>query len=356
MIKVSNHPNLNAALEECARSFGDNGGELHLDTPTTLISPMTYPHHNLSIRGEGNASKVVSSWPSGDLLTFKRSDKSEIRNLLLQDFCMLTSVTRTAGWALRMDKMVRPTVNNVDLAMPESSHLHYGGMWFNTYDDARVDDCNILARHKGILVNGNPDQSVGADIVIGGGTKIMNHRRPDMSDALPGAVGLHFAGGQGGTYVDTTQMIFCGIGVLLDKAIAGVMNREVFLNPGTIVDSCIEDGIRLMGDCVGTFLANGVWSASNGRGGDGCGLRVQPGQSPIFDGIVNSGKYYNNDSDGIALNGGDWIISGPSLMDNRGYGLGVHNGDVSGHAEAKFRRNAAGAIRNLSTSFKTLQR
>jgi hypothetical protein len=348
MIKVSNHPNLNAALAACAQTFGDAGGELHLDAPTSLTSPATYIHHNLSIRGEGNASKIVTGFASGDILTFKRPDKSEIRNLLLQDFCILTSVQRTSGWALRMDKVVRPTANNVDLAMPESSHIHYGGLWFNTYDDARVDDCNILARHKGILINGNPDQSVGADIVIGGGTKIMNHRERDMSDALPGAVGVHLAGGQGGTYIDTMQAIFCGIGILVDKAIAKVMNREIFLNPGTIVDSCIEDGIRLMDDCAGTFMATGVWSASNGRGGSGCGLRVHPNQSPIFDGIVTGGKYYNNAEDGMALNDGDWMIMGPSIMDNRGYGLGVHNGSVSGHADAKFRRNKKGNVRNIS--------
>lgn len=349
MIKTSDHPNINAALDAAKATFGDNGGELHIDAATTLVAPYTYPHHGLCIRGDGDASKVVSGLATGDLLTFKRSDGSEIRNLLLQDFALLTSVARTSGWAMRFDKLVRPTVNNVDLALPENANMHYGGMWFNTYDDARVDDCNIQARHKCILVNGNPDQSFGADIVIGGGTKIVNHRRVDMADALPGAVGLHLAGGQGGTYIDAMQAIYCGIGILLDKAVAGVMNREVFLNPGTVVDSCIEDGIRLMDDCIGTFQATGVWSASHGRGGSGCGIRVQPNQSPIMDGIITGGKFYNNDEDGIALNGGDWIISGPSIMDNRGYGLQVANGAVSGHAEAKFRRNTLGNVRNVST-------
>jgi hypothetical protein len=345
MIKVSDHPNINAALDDCVATFGDNGGELHLDAATTFAAPATYPCHGLKIRGDN--LKAVAGFPSGDILTFKRPDGGEIRNTLLQDFSILTSVARTGGWALRLSKCVRSTTNNVDLGQAENLNMHHGGMWFDGYDDSRLDDCNIYARHKGVLVNGKPDQSYGADLVIGGGTKIANHKRIDMADALPGAVGIHLAGGQGGTYLDTVQAIYCGIGILLDKAIAGVMNREVFLNTGVIVDSCVEDGIRLMEDCVGTFQAVGVWSASNGRGGAaGCGLRAQPGQSPIFDGIVTGGKFYNNAEDGMALSGGDWNIDGGvSIMDNKGYGINPANAQVTGYAKAKFRRNIKGDVR-----------
>lgn len=349
MLKVSDFPNLNSALDACGATFGDSGGELHLDAPTTIGAPYTYGWHNLSIRGEGNASKITTSLPTGDLLTFKRWDGAEIRNLLLQDFSLLPAAGRTSGWAMHIHKGVRTTINNVDLGTAETNNMHYGGLWIDKYDDSRVDDCNIQARHKGILVNGQSDQGFGADLYVGGGTKIVNHRRPDMADALAGAVGIHFAGGQGGAYIEALQVIYCGIGILLDKAVAGVMNREVFLNPGTVVDSCVEDGIRVLDDAIGTLQMTGVWSASNGRGGSGCGIRVQPNQSPIMDGIITGGKFYNNDEDGIALNDGDWIVHGPSLMDNRGYGLHVANAAVSGHAQAKFRRNTLGDFRNLST-------
>lgn len=316
MIKVSSHPNLNAALQACEQTFGDSGGELVLDKPTVVTGPARYGRHGLSIRGEGNASPISVTFPSGDVLTFKRSDGSEIRNVLLRDFAILPTVARGAGWALRIDKGVRTTIDNVDLSSPEHPHMHHGGLWLNGYDDSNVNDCNIYARHKGILVNGTSTQSYGADVVIGGGTKIQNHRQPNMSDALAGAVGIHLAGGQGGTYIDATQMIFCGIGILIDRAVAGVTNREVFLNPGCVVDSCIEDGIRVMENAVGTVQATGLWSASHGRGTAGDAFRIHGTQHGTFH-LTGSRLFNCKKGAGFVSNGGHSLLVGNVIDDNK---------------------------------------
>lgn len=354
MIKVSAYPNMNAALDACGSTFGDRGGELHLDKPTTLVETQRYQHHNLSVRGEGNASQVTPTYADGDCIWFGRSDGSEIRNIMLRDFHIEPASDRSGGWAVRMDRGVRTTVDNVDLSGPEVPGRHFGGLWFNGYDDCLVENSNVVARHKGILINGEKNQSYGADIVIGSGVKIQNHRQPSMSDHLAGSVGIHLAGGQGGTYLDACHVIYCGNGILIDPSMAGVQNREVFLNPGTIVDSCVEDGIRVLAKAMGTLQMNGVWSASNGRGGSGNGLRVQPDQVGGATIHITGGRFFNHEAgDGIAINGGYAAITGVVLNSNRDYGLHVPNGDVRGGADALFGfANGKGLARNISRHFK----
>lgn len=315
-VVASKYPTFEQALAAAVHL----GTDLYVDAGTHKLTKTakvpTFDH--LRVWGDGNASKIVATFPTGDLLHFG-DGKNERRNLLLQDLAILTSVPRSAGWAVRLDRCVRTTIDNVDVGTAENVHLHHGGIWFNGYDDSRVDDCNIYAAHKGILVNGQPDQGYGADLVIGGGTKIANHRRQDLADHQPGAVGIHLAGGQGGTYIDTCQVIYAGVGILIDTAI-GAANREVFLNPGCVVDSCADDGIRVMANSVGTLQMTGLWSASHGRGGDGNAVRIDGAQHGTFH-LTGCRLFNCKNGDGIAANGGITHMSGCVVDDNR---IGVH--------------------------------
>lgn len=350
-LKASDFPSFNQAVAAAvARGkdlFVDPGD--HDATSTVRVPDMS----SLKIWGAGNVSRVIPRFSQGDVLHIGQEDR-ETQNLLLEDFALVPPAEGRIGWGMRLDKCVRSSINNVDVGNPETAR-HDNGIWLNGYDDCRIDDCNVYARWRGILVNGQRDQSGGADLVIGGGVKVQNHRSPDMSDLQQGAVGLHLAGGQGGTYVDAAHFIYCGVGILMDQGVAGVMNREIFLNPGCVVDSCAEDGIRVLAGAVGTLQLTGVWSASHGRAGDGCGLRVQPDQHPIATIQVTGGRYFNNRSDGIALNGGTSFVSGPVLNGNGGYGLHVANGAARGAADPLFAAlapNRRGPLRNVSTQFR----
>lgn len=350
-LKTSQYANLNQAVADAV----SQGRDLFIDGDVVAPQTVRVPKFDsLRIWSNGDDGRVIPTFPSGDVLYFGDS-VGEQRNLLLDNFAIAPSADRQAGFGVRMDRCVRTTINNVDVGNPETA-MHSVGIWFNGYDDCRLDDSNIYAKNKCVLVNGWKDQGYGADIVLGGGNKFQNHKKADMSDLIPGAVGIHLAGGQGGTYVDATQAIFCGIGILIDKSVAGIMNREIFLNPGTVIDSCAEDGIRVMGDSFGTLQMTGVWSASHGRkvGSGGCGIRIQPGQAAIATAQMNGCRFFNNAGDGAAINGGYVVVSGGTVSDhNGGFGVQVANKSVQGFIDSVgLRGNKAGTLRNVSEGFK----
>lgn len=332
MIKTSDYPNLNAALDACAQTFGDKGGELHINGVTPLATSATYPCDNLMIRGDGNGS-VVQGPRDGDYLTFRRPDGREIRSVTLRDFALPPHPERLQGqgWALHLYRGVRCTIDNVDLGMPETPGLHDNGIWLEGADMVAINNCNVYARSQCVLAHGTDKGSYGSDLFIGGGSKMQNFKRPDLSDYQPGSSIIHLAGGIGGVSIENIDVIFGGTGILIDKSKAAVQNREVFLGSGLWVDSSATDGIRVKAGSVGTLQMTGAWACSSGlANADGCGIRVDASQVPGFEGLITGGRYFNNRQDGIALNGGSWAITGASVTNNKGWGIGFHNNGAGG--------------------------
>lgn len=335
---TSQYPNLQAALTDAINQRRD----LKIDAETHVTGPFSSDiPENFHAWGGGNDAKVLIDFPGGDALVLGAA--GEERNTLLEDFSILpaTNAHRTSGFALRLPNMARGSINNVDIGTAEHPTLHYGGLCIDKLDDSSIDDGNIYAR-KTCFELGS-----GADLTIGGGVKMQNHRQPNFSDALPSAVGVHLRGGFGGLYVGATHTIYCGLGWLIEGP-----NRELFFNPGTVVDSCLDDGIRAMPNSFGTLALTGAWVASNGRQVDGDGLGVEAGQQGIVQ--INGGRFFNHKrGSGVVLNGATCFVDGPVLDSNRDYGLWVPNAGTTGASDPLFgRANGKGLVRNDSPNFK----
>lgn len=306
-------------------------GDSHLTAPLAAALP-----EDMHVWGSGNKDRVLIDFAGGTAL--KLGTTSEARNPLLEDFSILATQDRTSGWALQLPNVSRASINNVDIGTPEHPAMHYGGLCIDQLDDSTIDDGNIYARKTCFELGG------GADLTIGGGVKMQNHRRPDFTDALPGAVGFHLRGGFGGLYAGSIHTIFCGIGWLIEGI--GKANRELFLNAGVIVDSCLDDGIRAMPNSFGTLALTGVWSSSNGRQVDGDGLGIEANQSPIATVQITGGRFFNNKrGSGIVVNGGYLVVGGPPVCDfNRDHGLWVPNGGVTGEGHIAGRANGKALV------------
>lgn len=299
-------------------------GDSHLTAPIATDIP-----ENFVAWGHGNADRVLIDFPSGDAIVLGAG--AEERNVLLEDFAILPTVERTSGFALRLPNAARASIDNVDIGTAEHPHMHYAGLAIDKLDDSSIEDGNIYAR-KTCFELGS-----GADLTIGGGVKMQNHRRPDFTDALPGAVGMHLKGGFGGLYAGALHTIYCGIGWLIEGP-----NRELFLNPGVVVDSCLDDGIRAMPNSFGTLALTGAWVASNGRQVDGDGLGVEPGQHGTVQ--ITGGRFFNHKrGSGIVVNGGFLVVGGLPVCDsNRDYGLWTPNGAVNGEGRVAGHDNGKG--------------
>lgn len=359
MTRTSQHSEFAAAVEAAAAS----DRELLVDEAIPMRRPARVADvdHLTVWSRNGNRTPIPVDAALRDKvwihLGTKSSDGTENLRIDSLSFLPPAGCTRSA-WALRVSKAARCQFHDLDVGGNSRYTPNLGGgcVWLDTFDKVEFAACQLYGRYTGVLVHGNADRSWGADVVIDTTTKIQNHRQPNMSDAAAGAVGVHVGGGCGGIYLGG-NIIFCGVGVLLDTSMAaGASNREVFLQPGLIVDSCVEDGVRALARSYSTLEWTGAWSSSHGRGGDGCGVRIQPDQHANAVAHFTGGKVYNNpNGDGLAVNGGILLVSGLLAENNGGYGLHVANGAVRGAADPLFAGvtpNGLGPVRNVSADFK----
>jgi hypothetical protein len=340
VIRVDDHGrDLRAAVEE-ARKQG--GGEVVLGAgvyvvPGGTIFPLV---HDLSVRGEGSATKINVIGDGDVVFGTPTSGAGEMRNLRLDGFDVISPGPRT-GWALRLQRCVRSVVRDVTVDPVEHGWRQTHGIWVNGFDDVTLDNVTANARVRSLLVNGMKDQSYGADLYVTGGCKFTNYRVP--TDWQDGSVGIHIAGSAGGVYLTEADVIFSGIGLLIDTGVSGSQNREVFLGSGLYVDSCAHDGIYLGPRSCGSFQAVGAWTASHGvRTGSGCGMRVHHEQIPNFVGKWIGGEVFNSKGDGLALSAGAWVVSG-SFRQHGGAGIRVPNKAARVLVgDSLFRANAGG--------------
>jgi len=319
MIRVDDHGSLAAAIASLDPA---RGGEVVLANRTYDVPGGTrFAHvHNLTVRGEGHATRVRLVG-DGDI-AFGNSKRGEMRNLRLRDLAIVTSAPRK-GWALRLDQCVRTTIDHVAVDPVDAGWRHEQGIWINQFDDVTLTNIEVNCRRTSLLVNGRHDQGYGGDLYLGGGSKITNFRTP--AEWLPGSVGVHLAGAAGGVHLTEADIIYCGVGVLLDTAVAGVQNREVFFDSGCYVDSCAEDCVRLGPKAAGKFQADGAWIATAGlrSGGwpNGNGVNVHHDNGQCV-GVIAGGTVFNCAGTGVAISGGRWGIGGmAAIHDNGGHGI-----------------------------------
>lgn len=318
MIRVDDHGRDLAK----AIAYAGFGGEVVLGAGTYDVAGGTrFAHrHNLTVRGEGHATRVRIVG-HGDV-TFGDAKVGEMRNLRLRDFALVTS-TQRAGWSLRLDSCVRTLVSGVAVDPVDVGWRNERGIWVNLFDDVTLDNIEVNCRHVGVMMNGRADQGYGGDLYLTGGSKITNMRTP--AEWVPGSVGVHVAGAAGGVFLEAADVIHCGVGLLVDQAVARVPNREIFLGSGLYLDSCAEDCARLGPQACSTFSAVGAWLATAGlrSGGypNGNGLNVHHEQMPLLVGKLTGCTVFNCRGTGVALSGGDWIVSGSAVHENGGYGV-----------------------------------
>lgn len=308
---------LRIAIDAC-RVAG--GGEIALEKKTYTVPGgyITPSMHDWSMRGEYGASKIKVVG-DGDFSIGTQS--GETRNFRLEGVQVIADAGRR-GWALRLNKLVRSVIRDVTVDPVEVGWRNEFGVWVDGFDDMTLDNVGANARTKSLLINGKPDQSYGADLYLTGGAKFTTFRTVEPS---PNEVGIHIAGGAGGVYLEAADVIYSDVGLLIDTAVAGVQNREIFLGAGLYFDSAGSDCVRVGPKAAGTIMATGTWMASAGltSGGfpNGNGMNVHWDNGQLT-GQLSGVKAFNCKGTGVALSGGRWIVGGASAIhSNGGYGL-----------------------------------
>ncbi|AVH41805.1 hypothetical protein [Agrobacterium tumefaciens] len=272
-----------------------------------------------NIRGCGRETLILDASTSADLFLVG-DGTNQIVDVTLSDFRVWAAdgVTKSAGCVVHSRYGSRINIRNVyagaldDYTANGNETPLWDGFWFDKFNECMVSGGQVVVANDGIKANGLADGSWGAEITIGDNVRILH-----------GNIAIHIGGGAGGIYLNRIDVSACYRGLLVDKALAAVKNRELFVSTGCIIDSCRDWGVVFDNDSVALVNFKG-WSASNGTatngGNAGGGILALPstGVQPKIN--LTGSEVYNNKGDGIRAASGKWVIGGACKIINNGTG------------------------------------
>jgi len=284
-----------------------------------ISSALTITQNNTGIRGDGFGSVIRTTSATEDVFTIG-DGTNEISGLLFSDFVVWSTVTKSSGFAFNNRFITDSTWSNVsagtiDLYVANSNaHRLFDGFYFNRFSQCSIEGGQVVVSNDGIKARGNSDQSFGAELSVDGGLRIYK----------AGGKGVYLGGACGGVYLDRVDLSECYRGVYMDSLLAGITNREVFLESGLTIDSCTGWGVNVEANGVALLEADGPWVSACGSvaTGEG-GIKVAPsaGVSARWSNLRVNYCYY----DGVQINDGAHVFSGGYIR-NCGTGSSGGNG------------------------------
>jgi hypothetical protein len=298
-----------------AAAIAAGGGVVYLPVGTYKISSaLTINGSRVTVQGTGPASKIVQSALAANIFTVGNAVTATY-GPTFRDFSVTSSSIQTAGWAFACEYVAQASWERVALqtaADAEAGKKLYGGIQLNKFDNCKITQCEIInagpaATSIAVLANGKIDGTWGADVVLGGGTKIAGWDS-----------GLTIGGAVGGAYIDQTMFISNYYNVEIDTVTVALTNREVFFGPQAIIDLCTYTGMLIAANSLTHLDCVGTWIASAGQIGDGVNGGVNIGaQTAISVYNFSNCRIYNHVSFGIVLQGQlRLILDGCSMQYN----------------------------------------
>ena len=281
------------------------GKPIYLPTGTYKInSALTIMANNSGIKGDGYGTVIQTTSATADIFIIG-DGTNEISGLSFSNFAVWATVTKTAGIAFNNRFVTNSTWSNVGVGTIDfyvangNAHRLFDGLYFNRFSQCSIEGGQIVVSNNGIKARGNSDQTFGAELSIDGGLRIYK----------AGSNGVYLGGACGGVYLDRVDISECYRGVYLDSTLAGVSNRELFLESGCTIDSCTGWGLNVEANGVALLEVDGLWvsGCGNSATSEG-GVRIAPsaGISTRWSNLrINFCKF-----DGIQISDGAHVFSG----------------------------------------------
>jgi len=275
-----------------------------------LITQLSASGRYISIHGDAMyGTVIVGDNATNDILSFG-DGSAEVKNLDLAHITIDSRVNKTDGWAIRMRRVVRSSLEDIIIAGQDRAETIgrylWDGVWFDGCDFCTLTNFQITADNIGLRVNG--------EAVEGGAQG--NLFLDDGKIFLCGAYGIHVAGGFGGLTVGKVDVIVNNYGMVVDNAIVSAhSNREIFLQPGAFFDNSTVSNIEVSSNLQKLSISGGWLSSS---GGDGLRVVSMDGQILIVGAVIKG-----NAGDGIQCDDADtqWMFGGCEIANNGGYGI-----------------------------------
>lgn len=307
----------------------DGGGVVFLPVGVYAISDtLSITDDDVGIVGVGQGSVVKCTFAEGDVIHAGGPESSDaVSNAFFRDFSIVSSVEKTSGAAIFCEHAERFRFHNVKAApQTRGTRNLYDGFYFRYYDSCLLSNVYGICRHKAVTLYGKSDQTWGAGMWIGNGSRFLT--------PFQDSTGIHIGGSSGGIAVEDTDIIANERNVVIDEQLSGEFNREIFLNQ-CFLDVSASHGLDF-GGAIGSLQLNNTWIASSGRPDHPVLMgRVDPDDSmlpghnfnfreeAVGSILVDGCQIFNARGSGIVASGGEWDITGCSVHHN---GLGTEGG------------------------------
>ena len=228
--------------------------------------------------------------------------------------CGFTPATKTTNGTT--------AIGNAVLHLSNTSGLSVG---MNVYDITLGPNTNMSGTIQSIVVNtsvtltvASPSFAIGnGDTLLFGGTCAGTGMIIDGETTVvsAGESGIHISGGVGGWYVRSAHIYqSAGPAMAIDtNASSGLYNREIFLDPGTDIDSNIGSSLAVTANSISLLLCTGCWM---GASTSIFGVNIQPQHAqlnPVETGAIikfTGCRIFQNN--GVAIN---WEDQGTLTVD-----------------------------------------
>ena len=241
-----------------------------------------------------------------------------VYGLTLSNLKIDSNVTMSGGSAMHACGVAQSHVDHVIWGGQNGTHKLFHGPWFDVFDAVHVDffEAAGASTADSFRLNGNSAGSFGADLYL-------THGKISL-----GRNGLHIGGGQGGTTCSDVAIIANGTNVLIDHALSGSANREVFLGDTCVIDTAgWPPGPTGGGDniLINDPLASNGHMTINGWASSGHANNIHVVSWPSGSIAIGSAVNTNSTGDGIRVEDATTttinISSGAQINKNGGLGV-----------------------------------
>ncbi|MDX2277447.1 MAG: DUF2793 domain-containing protein [Hyphomonadaceae bacterium] len=237
---------------------------------------------------------------------------------VFQDFRVWPTVVQNTGKAVgRFYRLTQSVISRVWVGSQEDyatagAHRIAHGWSFERFAEIVIEGQNqIVVTQDGLRMHGGADGLFGAEILVDRRVRFLH------CDTA-----VRIGGGCGGVYLESLDASLCGNDVVIDKTLAAIANREVFLGGHCVLDVCSSYNLNIEGSSVYLVQLADTWLSANSNAA-GALIRIAPETDAIKPLVqMTGGKLRNAQGSAALLSGGRVILNGVEISANGQAGAG----------------------------------
>ena len=321
------------AMQTVAGLGGSRGALLELPFGLINIGGAIAPGNvsRVWVEGQGAGTRVQTTHATADIFTLG-DGTNECSGFQFSDFDVWSTVAKSAGYAFNGRFVTDSRWDNVNVGsldlytLAGSTHRLFRGWYFDRFGDCFINGGTSVTSGDGVQCRGNLDDSFSTELTIDGNIRFL----------FSAAAAVRIGGACGGVYLRRGDVSQCLNGVVIDKTLTALRNREIFIE-GFNCDSCLGWGIHQVADSVALLVMRDPWAANCGAtDGSSGGVLLEGGVSPGPFVTITGPMFYLNKGPGLRAEGGFVSVDAGQCVLNGNSVNGGHGVEFGGALPIRF--------------------